>query len=317
MGDFKLGIIGLGHVGAHVLNAVAAQGLAEDIILVDLPEKRTKAASERQDVLDCTEFLPHRVKIELGEIEDLGDRDVIVNCVGDILALKDTHTRLTEMTFNMHAIHGYAERLKASGFQGVLVNISNPCDVITKWLNDILQLPKGHVLGTGTGLDTARLKYRLQEVTGVDAKSITAYMIGEHGNEQMSPWSCFSLAGGSPLGAPQAKLTLSPKAIEDSAREGGWTTYNGKYCTEYAIAMTAAKLVKLIRFDEKAVVPASVELNGEYGESGLFAGVPARIGRNGAEEVIELPLTAEEKARFHQCCEGIRRNIEDSKALYK
>ena len=300
-----------------MLHAVATQGLAEDIILVDLPEKRTKAASERQDVLDCTEFLPHRVKIELGEIEDLGDRDVIVNCVGDIIALKDTHTRLTEMTFNMHAIHGYAERLKASGFQGVLVNISNPCDVITKWLNDILGLPKGHVLGTGTGLDTARLKYRLQEVTGVDAKSITAYMIGEHGNEQMSPWSCCSIGGGSPLGAPQAKLALSPKEIEDSAREGGWTTYNGKYCTEYAIAMTAAKLVKLIRFDEKAIVPASVELNGEYGETGLFAGVPARIGRNGAEEVIELPLTAEEKARFHQCCDGIRRNIEDSKALYK
>ena len=317
MRDFKLGIIGLGHVGAHVLHAVATQGLAEDIILVDLPEKRTKAASERQDVLDCTEFLPHRVKIELGEIEDLGDRDVIVNCVGDIIALKDTHTRLTEMTFNMHAIHGYAERLKASGFQGVLVNISNPCDVITKWLNDILGLPKGHVLGTGTGLDTARLKYRLQEVTGVDAKSITAYMIGEHGNEQMSPWSCCSIGGGSPLGAPQAKLALSPKEIEDSAREGGWTTYNGKYCTEYAIAMTAAKLVKLIRFDEKAIVPASVELNGEYGETGLFAGVPARIGRNGAEEVIELPLTAEEKVRFHQCCDGIRRNIEDSKELYK
>ncbi len=319
MSAFKLGIIGLGHVGAHVLNAAALQGLAEDIILVDLPENRRKVESERQDVLDCTEFLPHRVKIEIGEVEDLGDRDVIVNCVGDIIALKGTHTRLTELTFNMHAIYTYAERLKKSGFRGVLVNISNPCDVITKWLSDILELPRGQVIGTGTGLDTARLKYRLQAQTGVDAKSITAYMIGEHGNEQITPWSACSFGGLrlSDAAPEDPRFGFDRMEMEASAREGGWTTYNGKFCTEYAIALTAAKLVRLIRYDEKAIVPASVELKGEYGESGLFVGVPARIGRNGAEEVIELPLTMEEKIRFHKCCEGVRKNLADAAELYK
>ena len=312
MKDFKVGIIGVGHVGAHVLQTIALQGLAEDIIIVDLPDKRVKAESERQDVLDCMEFLPHKVKIEIGEVEDLGDRDVIVNCVGDILALKGTHTRLTELTFNMKAIDSYAHRLRDSGFKGILVNISNPCDVVSKWFNDILALPKGHVIGTGTGLDTARLKLRLQEATGIDAKSITAYMLGEHGNDQFSAWSACSLGG---LSLKDSKYSFDLDKMEASAREGGWTTYNGKFCTEYAIAMTAAKLVRLIRFDEKAIVSVSAELTGEYGESGLYAGVPARIGRGGAEEVIELSLTDKEKERFHKCCDGIRNNLAAAKDI--
>ncbi len=312
MRDFKVGIIGIGHVGAHVLQTIAMQGLAEDIIIVDLPDKRVKAESERQDVLDCMEFLPHRVKVEIGEVEDLGDRDVVVNCVGDILALKGTHTRLTELTFNMKAIDGYAHRLRDSGFKGVLVNISNPCDVVAKWFNDILKLPKGHVIGTGTGLDTARLKLRLQEATGVDAKSITAYMLGEHGNEQFSAWSACSLGGASLKGAG---YSFDLDKMEASAREGGWTTYNGKFCTEYAIAMTAAKLVRAIRFDENIIMPVSALLDGEYGEKDLYAGVPAVIGREGAKKIIELELTDEEKERFHKCCDGIRKNIEASKDI--
>lgn len=318
MSDFKVGIIGVGHVGAHVLYTLCMQGLAEDILLCDLPENRRKVESERQDVLDCTEYLPHRVKIEIGEIEDLGDRDLIINAVGDIIMLKGTHTRLSEMEFNMHAIRTYADRLKQSGFGGILVNISNPCDVITKQLADMLGLPAGHVFGTGTGLDTARLKIRLQERTGIDAHSISAYMIGEHGNEQITPWSAVNFNGLSLDAAEQLdpeRFGFDRDEMEKSAREGGWVTYNGKFCTEYAIALTAARLVKAVRFDEQLIVPASAKLEGQYGEEGLFIGVPARIGRDGLEEVIELPLTAAEKKRFHSCCEGVRQNLEASEQM--
>ena len=318
MSKLKIGIIGIGHVGAHVLYTLALQGLGDDFVLVDLPDNLKKVQSERQDVLDSTEFLPHPVRIQVGEIEDLSDRDIIINSVGDILSLKGTHTRLTEMEFNIKAISSYAGRLKNSGFNGILINISNPCDVITKWLSDLLDLPKGHVFGTGTGLDTARLKLRLQQQTGIDTRSISAYMIGEHGNEQIAPWSTVSF-NGIPLSVKALKdehFRFDQDAMERSAREGGWTTYNGKFCTEYAIALTAARLVDIVSNDKHSIVPASCLLEGQYGESGLFAGVPAVIGRNGIEEVIELPLSAEEKEHFHKCCEGIRANLAESKRIY-
>ena len=310
MSDFKVGIIGLGHVGAHVLYTIALLGLADDFLLYDLESKKGKLTAEAQDVLDSTEFLPHKVDIRIADIEEFGDRDVIINAVGDIAALKGSNTRLMELEFNSKAILTYAERLKNSGFNGVLINISNPCDVITKKLSDLLSLPKGRVFGTGTGLDTARLKLRLQQSTGISAETITAYMIGEHGSNQIAPGSVISFNGLSLKDYEKNNdTTLDLSSIEKDAKEGGWITYNGKFCTEYAIALTAARLVRYIRYDEKAVVPVSALLEGEYGENGLFVGVPAVVGKNGVEKVIEIPLSDDDKKRFHDCCESIRANL--------
>lgn len=323
MSRFKVGIIGVGHVGAHVLYTLALRGLADDFVLVDLPENERKLVSEQQDVLDCAEFLPHPIEIRIGGYDDLADRDVIVNAVGSIILLKGTHTRTAEMEYNMHAIHTYAERLRdvlhAAQFRGVVINISNPCDVITKYLADILDLPKGRVFGTGTGLDTARLKYRLQRQTGIDAHSISAFMLGEHGNEQIAPWSACNFNGLPLAEAAKAddRFRFDLDEMEKSAREGGWLTYNGKFCTEYAIALTLANLVDAVASDAHAIVPVSCALEGEYGESGLFAGVPARIGRNGVESVVELPLDEREAQRFHHCCEGIRENIRTAAPMYR
>ena len=310
MSDFKVGIIGLGHVGAHVLYTIALLGLADDFLLYDLESKKGKLTAEAQDVLDSTEFLPHKVDIRIADIEEFGDRDVIINAVGDIAALKGSNTRLMELEFNSKAILTYAERLKNSGFNGVLINISNPCDVITKKISDLLSLPKGRVFGTGTGLDTARLKLRLQQNTGISAETITAYMIGEHGSNQIAPGSVISFNGLSLKDYEKNNdTTLDLSSIEKDAKEGGWITYNGKFCTEYAIALTAARLVRYIRYDEKAVVPVSALLEGEYGENGLFVGVPAVVGKNGVEKVIEIPLSDDDKKRFHDCCESIRANL--------
>ena len=254
--------------------------------------------------------MPNRINIRIGEIEELGDRDVIVNAVGDIAALKGSNTRLMELEFNSKAVESYGTRLKNSGFHGILINISNPCDVITKKLSDLLGLEKGKVFGTGTGLDTARLKLRLQEKSGVSAKSISAYMIGEHGSNQIAPVSAISFNGLSLSEFEKIQgIDFDLSEIEKDAKEGGWITYNGKFCTEYAIALTAARLVRFIRYDEKAIVPVSAPLDGEYGENNLFVGVPAIVGRNGIEKVIEIPLSESDKHRFHDCCESIRANL--------
>ena len=168
----KVGVIGLGHVGAHAAYALAVQGIADQLVLVDGNEQ--KVGSECQDLRDAAAYLPHRVRVAVGGFADLGDIDVIVNSVGKIDLLRGNHDRLDEMRFTIPAVNGYVEKIKASGFDGVLLNITNPCDIVTRQLSLGLGLPQGRVFGTGTGLDTARLLSALARQTGVDHKSITA-----------------------------------------------------------------------------------------------------------------------------------------------
>ena len=310
----KVGVIGLGHVGAHVAYSLAVQGIADELVLVDMKEQ--KLASEVQDLRDAAAYLPHRVTVNPGDFADLGDCDVIVNSVGKI-ELLETHDRLTEMDFTIAAVRGYVDKIKASGFNGVLINITNPCDIVTRELAMGLGLPKGRVFGTGTGLDTSRLLSALNRQTGIDHKSITAYMLGEHGALQFAPWSCVSSRGMplAELAKTDEKFRFDRDALQKESIGGGWVTYAGKQCTEYGICTTAARMVHIVLHDEKAIMPASMELDGEYGETGLFAGVPCLIGKNGVEQIIELPLTDEEKAKFHDCCEGIRKNMEHLKDI--
>ena len=310
----KVGVIGLGHVGAHVAYSLAVQGIVDELVLVDMKEQ--KLASEVQDLRDAAAYLPHRVTVNPGDFADLGDCDVIVNSVGKI-ELLETHDRLTEMDFTIAAVRGYVDKIKASGFDGVLINITNPCDIVTRELAMGLGLPKGRVFGTGTGLDTSRLLSALNRQTGIDHKSITAYMLGEHGALQFAPWSCVSFRGMplDELAKTDEKFRFDRDALQKESIGGGWVTYAGKQCTEYGICTTAARMVHIVLHDEKAIMPASMELDGEYGETGLFAGVPCLIGKNGVEQIIELPLTDEEKAKFHDCCEGIRKNMEHLKDI--
>ena len=310
-----LGVIGLGHVGAHVAYSLAVQGIADDLVLVDQNELKLK--SEVQDLRDAAAYLPHRVSVRAGDFSDLGECDVIVNSVGKIELLRGTHDRLTEMDYTIPAVRGYAEKIKASGFDGVLINITNPCDIVTRELALGLGLPRGRVFGTGTGLDTSRLLSALARQTGIDHKSITCYMMGEHGNLQFAPWSCVSFRG-VPLevwAQRDERFRFDRAALQKESIGGGWVTFSGKFCTEYGIATTAARMAHIVLHDEKAIMPASAELCGEYGESGLFAGVPCVLGAGGVEQVVELPLSDEEQATFHSCCEGIRKNMEHLKEI--
>ncbi len=311
----SIGVIGVGHVGAHAAYALAVQGIADELILVD--QNAQKLASEVQDLRDAAAYLPHRVTVRAGGFQELGACDVIINSVGKIGLLYESHDRLTEMNYTIPAVRSYAEKIRESGFDGVLINITNPCDIVSRELSIALGLPRGRVFGTGTGLDTSRLLSALARQTGIDHKSITCYMLGEHGNQQFAPWSCVSFRG-MPLDVwaeTDERFRFDRAALQKEAIGGGWVTFSGKLCTEYGIATTAARMAHIVLHDEKSIMPASAELCGEYGETGLFAGVPCVIGANGVEQVIELPLNTAERAAFHSCCEGIRRNMEHLKEI--
>ncbi|MDD2980173.1 MAG: L-lactate dehydrogenase [Hespellia sp.] len=303
-----IAIIGVGHVGAHCAYSLMMQGLVDELLLVDNNEQ--KVASECQDLRDAVVYCPNHVDIRIAQYDELKDCDIIVNSVGQI-SLLETGTRLTELNFTIEQVNDYIPKVMAGGFDGVIVNITNPCDIITRQIALLSGLPKGRVFGTGTGLDTSRLVSALSQQTGLDHKSINAYMMGEHGDQQMVPWSTVSFAG-MPLSALEetdARFRFDKEELKKNAINGGWVTYAGKGCTEYGICTTLARDVAIILHDEKRMMPASFELDGEYGEKGLFSGVPCIIGKNGVEQVIELPMTDREKEEFHNCCEGIRHNM--------
>lgn len=308
MKNRKAAVIGLGHVGAHTANALASQGIVDEIVLIDKDED--KVISEEQDLRDAQLYNEYTVNIHGGDFADLKDCDVIINCVGNIAMLLGRNDRVIELGYNLRAVDSFADKIRESGFDGVIINISNPCDVITRHLAMKTGLPEGRVFGTGTGLDSSRLVSAISQKTGMNLHSIDALMMGEHGNMQFAPHSIFTFRG-----APLASIVSDPEDLdwqemEQLAIGGGWVTFSRKHCTEYGISATAARMARAVLANEQVLLPASAPLNGEYGESGLFAGVPAIIGKDGIGQVVELPLNEEELFRFHECCQGIRANIE-------
>lgn len=315
MADKKvtIGVLGAGHVGAHVAYALGMMGVADVVKICD--PKEAKAISERQDLMDAVYFMPHRVDYQIAKYEDLADCDIIINAVGDI-TLCATGSRDDEMNYTVRQVAETIPKVMAGGFNGFFINITNPCDVVTHLIAKKSGLPKGRVFGTGTLLDSSRLISAIAQQTGIEHHSFNAFMMGEHGDRQMIPWSLVNFRG-----KPLAQMEKDPRfqfdkeAVRHQTIRAGWVTYSGKFCTEYGICSAAVTLAKAVLHDERKIFPCSCPLDGEYGEKDIFCGVPALIGKNGVEEVMEYDLPADELAEFKACCDTVRANIERAKAL--
>ena len=305
----KVGIIGVGHVGAHVAFSLVTQGIVDELVLVDI--NKQKAISERQDLLDATTYLPHRINVIAGEYEDLGDCDIIVNSVGKIDDI--SQDRLAELQQSIDMVNSYIKRVMDAGFNGIIINITNPCDIIAYYIQKVTGLPANQVMGTGTGLDSSRFRNVMAECTGIDHKSIIGYSLGEHGDSQMIPWSVVNLGGKSlselEKERPDTFGSLDKENIKYRTVKGGWFTYEGKKSTEFGIASTTARFIKGIYHDEKFVTTASTLLEGQYGEEGLYISIPVVIGKNGVEDKYELNLTDEELKEFKHSCNVVKENI--------
>ncbi len=303
----KVGIVGIGHVGAHVAYSLALQGICDDLYLCDI--NKQKVVSERQDLIDAVCYMPHRVRVHNCEYADLAQCDIIVNSVGKIDSSRE---RLAELQRSVDMIRTFVPLIREAHFDGLWLNITNPCDIIAHQVWQLSGLPKNQVLGTGTGLDTSRLKAILARETGFDHKSITAYQLGEHGNSQFTAWSAVSF-GGKPLAQLEAEqpetFALNKEALGTEAARAGWITFEGKGATEYGIAATAARMISCILHDEKQIFPASTLIDGHYGEAGTFVSVPCVLGSQGIEAIIDLDLNDQEQALFHQTCSLMKENI--------
>lgn len=302
----RIVILGAGHVGSLCALNLAQAGICGEIVLLDCVEG--KADAQAKDVSDATVFMDRSPLVRAGGYEDCGEADIIVNAVG--VSRKPGQTRLDMLDTSIDIMKDVTENLRKTGFGGIFISISNPCDVVANYAREALKLPKNRVFGTGTSLDTARLRLTLHKLTGVSAKSIQCFAMGEHGDSSMVPLSHISFMG-KPLAQMKEELPerfggVTEEVLLERTHQLGMEIVIGKGSTEFGIGAALADLCRAVLYDEKKICPVSAYLEGEYGQSGLMAGVPAVIGKNGMEQVIELRLTEHEKEQFDASCAVIR-----------
>ena len=313
----KIVIIGAGHVGSHAGYALLSQGLAEEIVYIDVD--RDKAKAQALDLADATNYLPSRAKVWAGSYSDAADAQLLIVAAGPLPDMSKGQTRMDTLRQTIAIMKDVTEGIRMSGFAGIILNISNPADVVTHYIQYRLNLPPRRILSTSTTLDSARLRRAIAEATGVDQKSISAYALGEHGESQMVAWSAVTI-GGKPLSQLQAELpdtygSLDLQALADEGRRGGWVILGGKGSTEFGIGASIAEVVRAIFHDENRVLPVSVRLDGAYGWQDVYASVPALLNRNGVADIIELQLTPTEQAQFDASCKTMNENYQLSLTL--
>lgn len=306
----KIGIIGLGHVGAHVANSLLLQGIADELYFVGAHDQ--KVISEAQDLQDSLSFVPYNTKIVncSNRYADLAECDIIINSAGNVSLVATS--RDGELFDTTESARTFTQTIISAGFNGILINVANPCDVICTAIWRLTGYDPSKIIGSGCGLDSARLRSEISKVTGVSPKSIHAHIIGEHGFSQIAAWSSATIAGKTidQLAAENPEKFAFDKAeVEEKARKGGYVTYAGKRCTEYAVANCTARICAAILHNEHAVLNASVLLDGQYGEKGIFASLPCLVGADGIEQVFAPELSSEEEKGFHNSCDHIRDNI--------
>lgn len=303
-----IGIIGCSHVGAHVANALLAQGLVDEIRLSDTNEKLCRA--QANDLLDAMSFYPRPARIvECGvDYEELAACDVIVNAAGHVDASRTD--RDGELVLTVEEPKKFVRRIEGAGFTGIWVSVSNPNDVIATEIRDLAGCEPRRVIGSGTTLDSARFKHAIACATGLDQASINAWMLGEHGFSEFALWSHVTFGCLTPeeLEA-QTGISLDRDALEMQAVRGGYTTMAGKACTEYSIANGTAAIIAAILGDTKLVTPVSTLVEGVYGVSGHYASLPCVIGARGVEKVIVPTMTPHEQERWQASCKHIEENI--------
>ena len=311
----KVGIIGAGNVGSHLGLQLAVQGLADEVVFYDV--NNDKAMGESLDLMDAVSYQPHHFEAYAGTIDDMKDADIMINASGK--PRLPGQTRLDMMDGGIATTKEFLPLIEKSGFDGIIISISNPCDIIAEYIQYKLDYPKNKIIGSGTALDSARLQYQLSDQLKINRRSLTAYLLGEHGDSSMIPWSHVTVAGKKldELLAEKPELyKMDPKdVILEKVHREGYVENTTKGCTEFGVTPATAELVRAIYHNEHKVLPVSVYLDGPYGIKDSFASVPVKIGKDGVEDIIELHLTEEENAELQASIKVLKEHFERALTL--
>ncbi|MBC1472656.1 L-lactate dehydrogenase [Listeria seeligeri] len=293
----KVGIIGTGHVGGDVAFSLVTQGICDEIILIDKQE--AKAMSEALELRDMASLTHSYTKIIANDFSALSDADIIVMAVGPETLLRED--RMEELIETSNAVSEIIPKILATGFQGIFVNITNPCDVITTLIQKLSGFDHSRVFGTGTALDTARMRSVVGEALQINPKSVAGYVLGEHGESQFVAWSTVSI-GAVNITDYKTAAPLDLPALKDAVRGGGWNILTGKGWTSFGIATVTAQIIDAILTDAKQVFPLAVFSK----KWDIYIGQPVLVGAQGIIGISEPNLTDAEQNSFNISAEVIQ-----------
>ena len=304
----KCAVIGCGFVGATTAYTLMKSHLFSEMVLLDIDRK--KAAGEAEDLSHGLSF-NSPMDIYAGNYEDLADASIIILAAG--ASQQEGETRMDLLEKNRRIFESIVQNICRVGAEAILLVVTNPVDVLTQITLQLSGLPKERVIGSGTVLDTARLKYQLGKRFGVDARNVHAFILGEHGDSEFPVFSSANISGvdlADFCGAGcKSRELCAPHSLEplfEDVKNSAYRIIDGKGATYYAIAEAVLRIVSAILRDEKTILPVSAYVEDYYGVHDVCIGVPCVIGRAGVESVLRIPLDASEQERFRHSAAVIR-----------
>ncbi|GAX00315.1 L-lactate dehydrogenase [Secundilactobacillus mixtipabuli] len=307
----KVVLVGDGAVGSAYAFSLMQQGLAEELVIVDVIKERTRG--DALDLEDAQVFTAPK-KVYSGDYSDAKDADLVVITAG--APQKPGETRLDLVDKNLKILSSIVKPVVDSGFDGIFLVAANPVDILTYATWKFSGFPKNRVIGSGTSLDTSRLRVALGKKLNLDPRSIDGYILGEHGDTEFAAYD-EATVGAKPLRqvAEEHGITDAELAeIEDQTMHKAYEIINTKGATYYGVATCLMRITKAIFRDENAILPVGAALDGEYGLDDIFIGTPGIINATGLAGVIEVPLSETEKAKMKASAETLKKVTQEGLA---
>ena len=306
----KVAVVGCGFVGSSSAFALMMSGLFSEMVLIDADRERAEG-----EALDISHGMPlaRPMKIYAGDYDDVTDAAIIVVTAG--ANQKPGETRLDLVKKNVAIFKSIMPEISKRKYKGILLIVANPVDILTYTAVKYSGLPSSRVIGSGTVLDTARLKYLLSEHLGVDSRSIHAYIIGEHGDSEFAAWSSANVSG-VPLYdfckmRGHSHFEDAQKKIEADVRNSAYEIIKRKHATYYGIAMSVKRICEAIIRDEKSVLAVSSLMEDVYGVEDVALSMPAIVGKDGVETLIPVRLSVDEQRKLRESAEILKGVIRD------
>lgn len=303
----KVVLVGTGFVGMSFAYSLFNQGGVNELVLIDVLKE--KAEGEALDLAHGLAYCPSKMEIKYGEYKECKDADIVVITAG--IAQKPGQTRLELVETNTKIVKSIVKQVMKSGFKGIFIVVTNPVDIITYVVQKVSKMPPSKVIGSGTMLDTARLRYLVGQKMKIDPNNVHTYVMGEHGDSSFVPWDhcyigCKKLTD---IMKENHKSMKDLEKIRDDVKNAAYEIIEKKKATYYGIGMALTKLVKAILNDEKTLLTVSTYLDGEYNEKDIYIGVPAVVTNKGVREILKLPLNEQDQEKLSKSANILRDTI--------
>ncbi|QAA33877.1 L-lactate dehydrogenase [Clostridium manihotivorum] len=308
----KISIIGAGFVGSTTAYALMLEGLASEIVIVDI--NKDKAEAEAMDLAHGAAFVK-AIDVRAGDYADTKDSDIVIITAG--IGQKPGETRLDIINKNLAVFKQIVPEIVKYSPNAILLVVSNPVDILTYITYKLSGLPQNRVIGSGTVLDTSRFKSMLSDHFEIDPRNIHTYIIGEHGDSEIAAWSLTNIAG---MSAEDYCSKTCEKCdgnfkftIPEKVKNAAYEIINKKGYTNYAVGLAVRRIVEAILRDENSILTVSSLFKGQYGIDDVYLAIPTIVNRDGANKILEVPLSQEEQSKLNESAEILKSHLRDAK----